>query len=214
VPHLEFTRCGGQPYREGWGTDEVPYLRPARAARRAFTLAELVATITVISILTVVAVPRFANFLRNDRVRRSAGRVAMDLRFAQAEAIKTQRYVTVQFYTAKNAYQTIYSSNGSAVPTAGLVNIGSTPGYRSTLTAADFAGEAEAVFDRFGVPRAGGSVTLGLEDMRSTVTVDATSGRVTISELTRVGSRAATPSPEPQAITFPARKFIAPSGGG
>jgi prepilin-type N-terminal cleavage/methylation domain-containing protein len=181
------------------------------ANRKCFTLVELVTTLAVISILAAGATPRFANYIRNDRLRRSAARLAMDVRLAQTEAIKTQRYVTVQYNVGKSVYQTIYSSDGATVPTTGIVYVGRDRPYRATLVSADFAGDPEAVFDRFGVPRAAGSVVLGLDDIQVTVTLDPTSGRVTTSALTRVFTKVAAPSPENQAITFPTRKFVAPS---
>lgn len=178
--------------------------------RLAFTLAELVGVIVIMTIMLAIAMPRVAGFIQTDRLRRAAVQAATDLRIAQGEAIKAQRFVTVQYSTAESAYHTIYASDGGKVPGTSTVLLGADL-YRATLASADFAGEREAVFDRFGMPLAGGSLIIGINDLRIAVTLDGATGRVTIAPIQRIGVRLPVSDGKPRSIAFPSRKFI-PAG--
>ncbi len=175
--------------------------------QKAFTMVEIAAVLVVMAILLTVAMPRYASFIQTDRLTRAAARVSTDLRIAQAEAIKSQRYVTVQFYVAESAYRTIFASDGALVPGPKSVRLAEST-YRVSLVSAGFSGEAEAVFDRFGMPLAGGNVVIGINDLQITVTLDGASGRVSTGPIQRTVTPLAIPDAAPRSIIFPLRKFI------
>ncbi|WP_437560190.1 pilus assembly FimT family protein [Acidithiobacillus sulfuriphilus] len=59
------------------------------------TLVELMVTIAVAIILLSIALPQFSTIIINNRVKSAAARLVQDLQWARAEAVKTNRAVTV-----------------------------------------------------------------------------------------------------------------------
>ena len=51
--------------------------------------------------------------------------------------------------------------------------------YGASMVSADFGGDADIIFDVFGVPDSGGSVVIQVGNHVRTVTVDAVTGRAT-----------------------------------
>lgn len=64
-------------------------------AVHGFTLMELIITLTIASILAVVAVPSFQSFVLENRLTTQTNDLVADLAFARSEAIKRGRNVTV-----------------------------------------------------------------------------------------------------------------------
>lgn len=67
--------------------------------QRGFSLIELMVTVSVLAILTAVAVPNFNNWIRNSKIRTVAEALQSGLRVAQSEAQRRTRAV-VFFRTA------------------------------------------------------------------------------------------------------------------
>ncbi len=65
--------------------------RPARVA--GFTLVELLITMTLLSVLLVLAAPSFTTWIRNSQVRTVAETLQNGLRVAQSEAVRRNRQV-------------------------------------------------------------------------------------------------------------------------
>ncbi|TRZ98169.1 MAG: prepilin-type N-terminal cleavage/methylation domain-containing protein [Rhodocyclaceae bacterium] len=61
---------------------------PATRRRRGFSLVELLITIAVAGIFLALAVPTFAEFIRESRLSSTIGVLASDMDFARTEAIK------------------------------------------------------------------------------------------------------------------------------
>lgn len=166
----------------------LPAFIRRRRPLRAFSLLELAVVLAIMGMLLMVAQPRLSGFVLRDRVRRSAQRLQVDLRFAQAEAIRTRRKTAVSFDPLRDFY-TVWFWDKSGVPVwkviddGRVVALGADPDYHVGITSTTFTNDAVA-FDAVGIPSEGGTVLLGSGTLRITVTVDAASGRATVGDLT------------------------------
>lgn len=79
-------------------------MQPARAANRrlagGFTLIELVTVLTLMGILAGIAAPSLNGMIAMHRVRTTLDRVAVDLYYARAIAVREGRQVRVTFQVA------------------------------------------------------------------------------------------------------------------
>jgi len=76
----------------------IPSIAAKRAPRRAmrgFTAVELGVVVTIVLILGMIAMPSFADFTVNQRLRIAAYDLVADLTFARGEAVKRNNRVTV-----------------------------------------------------------------------------------------------------------------------
>jgi len=175
--------------------------------RPAFSLVEIVAVVTIMGIMFMIAQPRLRGFVQRDRVQRAARRVATDLRLSQSEAIRQRAQTSVVFRPSSNAY-VVWIADIAGDPTewvplgdnavamgsssGAIVMLADDPDYRVAIESADFNGEARITFNEYGVPTepAGGSIVLGAGTNRITITVNGATGRVTIQDLTEADSPA------------------------
>ena len=67
----------------------------AGRAMRGFTAVELAVVVTIVVILGTIAMPSFADFTVNQRLRMAAYDLVADLTFARGEAVKRNDRVTV-----------------------------------------------------------------------------------------------------------------------
>ena len=85
---------------------------PKRRRASGFTLIELMVTITLMSILLVLAFPSMSTWVRNSRVRTVSDALQNGLRTAQAEALRLNRQ-TVFSLTNNTAAPFTAATNGS-----------------------------------------------------------------------------------------------------
>ncbi|MEJ7686404.1 MAG: GspH/FimT family pseudopilin [Luteimonas sp.] len=88
-----------------------------RAKARGFTLIELLVTITLLSILTALAMPSMTAWVRNGKVRTVGDALQNGLRLAQTEALRRSRQVA-------------FSLTNSSTPESG-VNVGAVANGRN-----------------------------------------------------------------------------------
>ena len=123
---------------------------------RGFTLAELLATISIIGIVSVTAFPVFANFLQTQRARGAARELVDLLNQARQLAIATNSDYRVQIDTANNRLSFVRTSDGAVW--TGLGTDGD--GFRRLENQARLAGvTANPIFFRFG-DASGGTITV------------------------------------------------------
>ena len=127
-----------------------------------FSLLELVLVLAIMTTLSTVAVPRYAVSLARYRADAAAKRVKAELSLARRTAKITGASLTVDV----SDYQEILSESP----------------YRAVIVSADFDGDEDVVFDGYGIPDSGGTVTVRVGIIQRTVLVDADTGRSTVQE--------------------------------
>jgi prepilin-type N-terminal cleavage/methylation domain-containing protein len=147
--------------------------------RRAFTLLELSVVLVLISILAVVALPRFINSAARHRLDAAAIRIVADLSMAQQQARTTSASQTLEFVLADHAYRFPGVTDIDHPGSVYQVQLSAEP-YQAALVSADFGGDAVIIFDGYGNPDSGGSVVIQVGDEQRTITVDAQTGRATV----------------------------------
>jgi prepilin-type N-terminal cleavage/methylation domain-containing protein len=149
-----------------------------RDGPRAFSLTELVIVMLLTSILAAVSIPTFFDSLLFHRVESAARRVKSDLELARqtARLVNSEQVFTVigMTYTAGTAVSSLDR------PGSYMVDLSKSP-YLLDALAANFGGLTEVRFDAYGLPSSGGTVLLQAKDHQCTVTLNATTGQVTIS---------------------------------
>ena len=154
----------------------------ARETRIAgVTLVEMVIVLMVLGIMTAAAAPKFFDSLARYRAEAAANRIAHDLRLARRHAEATSASQSVIFNSpATHQYQTPGMDDPQRGGQTYTVNLAGEP-FLAIIVSASFDGDATIVFDGYGVPDSGGSVTVQVGSHQKTVTVDADSGKVDVS---------------------------------
>jgi type IV fimbrial biogenesis protein FimT len=84
---------------------------------RGFTLVELLIGIVILSILLLLALPSYREFMTNTRIRNIADSLAQGVRLAQVEAIKRNENVTFEIDGSPATGWTIRDAAATAVHT-------------------------------------------------------------------------------------------------
>lgn len=141
-----------------------------RTHRPAFTLIELVVVLMILGILSGVAAPRYLDALSERRVDCAARRVAADLRFAQAEALRTGQPVTVDFAPDDDSYAMPTVDDPDHPAARYRVSLAAEP-YGVDLSEA-FGVNQSVTFDAYGTPNRLEGVRLQHRSHRVQVTCD------------------------------------------
>ncbi|MBU0759933.1 MAG: GspH/FimT family pseudopilin [Candidatus Omnitrophica bacterium] len=169
--------------------------------RRGFTIIELIMVMVIIAILAVIAIPRFESFYEI-KLRGTANRLVLDIRYAQRVAISehesyglefdaaNERYRVYQVSTDLPARDPLTRSTGTAQWNGGLVlDYNSDSEYGGIdLTSANFNGTDRLRFTSLGVPQDAngtnlssiGTVSISYEGSSETVNVTPNTGKVTL----------------------------------
>ncbi len=131
--------------------------------------------IAVIAIVAAIATPRYANALTRYRAEAAARRVVADLALAQQTAKSTSSSRTVGFNPSNNSYVIPNVRELDTVGTMYSVRLQDPP-YQAQIVSVDLGGDANVIFDGFGIPDSGGFVTVQAGDYQYTVVVDPETG--------------------------------------
>jgi type II secretory pathway pseudopilin PulG len=151
---------------------------------------ELIIVLLVMSILTAVAAPSFFDSMLFHRVESAARRVKADPVLARTQARLTSASQSVTFV---NSVYTLSNTKSLDTPNAAYsVDLTKQP-YSLDSATANFSNLATVSFDGYGTPTSGGTVVLTAKSHSCTVTLNGTTGDVTITSSHSGGRTAQTP---------------------
>lgn len=151
----------------------------------AFSIIELVLVLAIIATIAAIAAPRYGAASGRYQTHAAAVRVANDLIATRDQAVAMSGTTSIA-YTDKDANYKISLPSGST-----SVSLAESP-YKALITGPDFGGTGTITFNAWGAPSAGGSLVVTGSGVRFTVSVEAGSGRVSVSAPI-VGARGADP---------------------
>jgi len=143
-------------------------------------MVEVFLVIVIISTVSAIAVPRFGNFLAGTRLAGATRRIIVDLSLAQRRAKSTGVSSTASFTPASRTLELVGLSDPDHPGQPYIVSLGEEP-YQLSSMAVNFNGLSQVVFDAYGVPDSGGTITIIVGEYQRTITVDPDTGRATAS---------------------------------
>ncbi len=153
---------------------------------RGFTLIEVIAVVVILAIAAMLAIPMFSS-AASIQIRVAADMIAADLEYAKSMAISRQRTYTVIFDESAESYK-IEDEDGIII-THPVTLDDYAVSFRTdsrvdkvNVVDADFGSYEQVSFTYLGSPDNGGSVTLSADTKTMTVTVEAVTGYITISQ--------------------------------
>ena len=153
-------------------------------SKKGFTLIEMIITMTIIGIVSAIAIPNFSKWKEKHEINGQAQKVYFDLMLARTTAVKANNDVRVTFNTTSDSYKVHDDTNGDGVEDSGealktitlennvqfAFNSGiSDIDGNSVSAAVSFSGSQTVTFDSRGQASASGSVfMLHTEDVGKT----------------------------------------------
>ncbi len=149
-------------------------------ALRGFSLIELVLVLTIISVLSAIAVPRYANSLARYRVDAAARRVVADLAYARQLARSTSASISVRIRPTVDVVKLLNVQDPDDPTNANTRTVLSAAPYHADVISSDFGGDALIIFDGYGDPDSGGSAVLTVGTESRTIVLDPDTGKAVV----------------------------------
>ncbi|MDI1289674.1 MAG: GspH/FimT family pseudopilin [bacterium] len=141
----------------------------------AFSLVEVTLVISIIGVLSAIAIPRFTGSIANARLNAAAQRIERDCALARSRAMSSSKPRTIVFSTQGYTIAGLTSLDRRS--TNYSVSLSGTDG--TTLGAVNLGGDQQLIFDMYGAPDSGGTIVLISGGRTSTLTIDPLTGKVT-----------------------------------
>ncbi|WP_456395363.1 GspH/FimT family pseudopilin [Desulfurobacterium sp.] len=142
--------------------------------RNGFTLTELIVTIVIVGILSVIAVPEIITWIHQSKVRQIAEELTSDLIWSQSLAMEKGSSKVVINSDSYEIYAPV--TNSTPIKTVSI-------NYPITLIPAFSGGLNYVSFKRNKLPAQNGSITISGYGISYKITVSATSGRIYLQRL-------------------------------
>ena len=158
-----------------------PHLRHPTSPLRhspAFTLVELTVVLSLIAIVSAVAIPRYWSSIARYRVDLASRRLAADLSLAQTRARTTGQFRNVVFAASNAAYALPEETSFNTGTGAQTVDLSVDPYFVSFNAFTTTDGGRRITFDGFGQPAQGLTVSLLCVGHQRTVKVDQSTGSI------------------------------------
>jgi len=135
--------------------------------------------LAIIVTLAAIATPRYAASLTRYRADLAARRIIGDIEQARLGAKAASTSISIEFFVGDNKYEIpgLSPLNGSSG--SYIVELSARP-YEAKLVSAGFSGDAELIFNGWGMPDSSGTVILTVGSERRTITVDGETGKATV----------------------------------
>ncbi len=136
----------------------------------------------IIGMLASMALPRYGNSIVIHSADAAARRLAADLEWARTLARTRSAPQTVRILgTADHAYELVGINDPDHPDQAYTVSL-TEVGHGAVIDSYDFDGDADLVFDMYGLPDSAGQVVLSVGDEQRTIQVEVGSGLVSVTE--------------------------------
>lgn len=153
---------------------------------RGFSLIELLMVMTVISAVSAIAIPRYANSLARYRVEVATQRIVADLAYARTQAQVASKSEVVNFDVATDTYNLPNLASLDDPLASYTVNLNIAP-YHCTLVSALFDDPSnpsddvtEVTFDGYGTPDSNGNIQVTCGGITMTVVLNGDTGNATV----------------------------------
>ncbi len=165
-------------------TGRMPVPRGLRWARGGFTIIEILIVVVILAIAAMTAIPMISS-AGSIQVRSAANMIAADLEYAKSLAITKGQHFSVVFDTSADSYR-IADQVGATIlhPVKKgfdyVIDLQDVGLGKADITGAAFGGSPHVEFDYLGSPDNGGTVTVQGGGMTLTISVEAVTGYITV----------------------------------
>ncbi len=148
--------------------------------RRGFTLAELVVALLLVGILAAIALPKWTNALRRQRLAMAANRIVADIHRAQAAAYASSSYRIITFVTGTHQYSISGLSSLESNSAAYNVRLGDEPYQCRLISVWGQTGTQLLSFNGYGETASGGNIVIAAGSDQKTIVFSAATGRAVV----------------------------------